>query len=57
MIVQKYISHVKYINPYNAELFLYTPRVPEGFSRFEIIINVLAGSSRYVMGLRPSLIC
>ena len=56
MFVQKYISHVRYINPYNAEIFLYKPRRPEGFSQFEIIINVLASSSRYVMGLRPLLI-
>ena len=34
-----------HFNPYNAELILYKPWRLKGFSKFEIIINILVSSS------------
>ena len=37
------------LNSYNAEIFLYKPWRPKGFSQFEVIINVLAGLFCFIL--------
>ena len=41
-------------NIYNAKIFLYKPWRPKGFLQFEIIINVLVSSFRFIVKLRPA---
>ena len=36
------------LNRYNAEIFLYKPRRPEGIFKFVIIINGLVSSFRFI---------
>ena len=45
---QFYKKSPAYVSPYNAEICLYKPSRSMGFLQFEIIINVLLSSSRFI---------
>ena len=43
-----FIFQLSHFNPYNAEIFLYKLWRPKDFFQFEIIINVLVSSFRFI---------
>ena len=50
MDISQGLRHIQpmLVNPYNAELFLFEPWRLKGFFQFEIIMNVLVSSFRFI---------